>query len=72
MKHIIEFNLPDDKADLELAQDAGALYSALWSIMYDVLRPRIKYNDKLSDEVRKELESIQSECFGVIGGLLDK
>ena len=71
MKVTIVFNMPEDKEDLKLAQQAGEMYSALWAIMEDVLRQRIKYNDAMSEEVREELIAIQTECRELIGGLLD-
>jgi hypothetical protein len=49
MKAILEFNLPEDQIDFDLAVKGTKYYSALWE-MDQWLRSQIKYNDKLTDE----------------------
>lgn len=54
MKHIIEFDLPDDHDDLKIAIQARDLYSVLWD--FDQwLRHEIKHNDKPYEEIRERL-----------------
>ena len=49
MKAILEFNLPEDQIDFDLAVKGTKYYSALWE-MDQWLRSQIKYNDNLTDE----------------------
>ena len=45
MKAILEFQLPEDKQDFELANSATKMYSTLWD--FDIwLQTEIKYKDK--------------------------
>jgi hypothetical protein len=49
MKAILEFNLPDDDSEFNLANKGGKYYCALWE-MDQWLRSKIKYDDTLTDE----------------------
>lgn len=54
MKAILEFNLPDDNQEFELASKALKLYGTLWD--FDVwLRTQIKYNDQEQYEPVREM-----------------
>lgn len=48
MKAILEFNLPDDREEYELANNASKWYSICWDIKQEI-RKNLKYNDKLSE-----------------------
>ncbi len=57
MKATLTFDLPDDRFELEVANAAGELHSALLEIERH-LRSRLKYAE-LSTETRLELETIR-------------
>jgi hypothetical protein len=58
MKAILEFNLPEDKQEFELASKASKMYCTLWD--FDVwLRTEIKYNNQEHYEpVRDKLREL--------------
>lgn len=61
MKHIIEFNLPEEQEELELAANAGALYSALFDVRNQIFRPARKHGyqeDDLQNLSDKEVDLI--------------
>lgn len=68
MKAILEFNLPDDQVDFDLATNASKFWSVLWELDQD-LRAKTKYapdnlpQDKYDayDEVRDKLYELMSE-----------
>lgn len=43
MKAILEFSLPEDQPNFDLATQAGAMHSALWDIAQQVFRPARKH-----------------------------
>jgi len=50
MKAIIEFELPEDQEEYQMANNASKIYMALWDIK-QLLRSKLKYNpDGLDDE----------------------
>ncbi len=60
MKAILEFNLPEDNQEFELATKALKMYSTLWD--FDLwLRSEIKYKDKELDEVRDKLRELMND-----------
>ena len=61
MKAILEFNLPEDNQEFELASKALKMYGTLWD--FDVwLRTEIKYNDKEHYEpAREKLREIMND-----------
>ena len=60
MKATLEFNLPEDNQEFELATKALKMYSTLWDL--DLwLRTEIKYKDKELDEVRDKLRELMSD-----------
>lgn len=70
MKATLEFNLPEDTNEHNLAINAGNLASALYTIENHI-RCRLKYNDDLSEETIKELKEIRDliseEVYSIIG-----
>lgn len=61
MKAILEFNLPDDNQEFELAAKALKMFGTLWD--FDVwLRTEIKYNNQEHYEpVREKLRELMNE-----------
>lgn len=57
MKATLEFNLPDDQYEYELANKGGAMYHVLWEIKSE-LRSMLKYGD-LPDAQYEIVEKIQ-------------
>lgn len=68
MKAILEFNLPDDQVDFDLATNASKFWSVLWELDQD-LRAKTKYapdslpQDKYDayEEIRDRLRELMSE-----------
>jgi len=60
MKAILEFNLPEDNQEFELATKASKMYCTLWELD-NWLRGEIKYKDKELDEVRDKLREIMND-----------
>ena len=69
MKAILEFNLPKDKIEFELASKSGNMHSALWE-MDQWLRAQYKYmpDDEYSEdkynvyyEAREKLDEILND-----------
>lgn len=65
MKAIIEYELPHDEEQFELAQKSGDMYAALWD-MGEFLRQRYKHTEPPSDAVDKELEAIKDEFYRIL------
>ena len=66
MKAIIEFELPDDQSEYEMAVDAPKMYNALWPIK-QLLRAKLKYNpDGLTDVELRQWEVIQDEFYCIL------
>ena len=61
MKAILEFNLPDDNQEFELASKALKMFGTLWD--FDVwLRTEIKYNNQEQYEpVREKLRELMND-----------
>jgi hypothetical protein len=57
MKAIIEFNLPDDQYEYELANKGGAMYHVLWELKAE-LRSMLKYGE-LPDQQYEIVQKIQ-------------
>jgi len=63
MKAILEFDLPTDKEDFELAQKASS-YKIAWSDLWNWIRTETKYKDRTEltfEELRAELIELQNE-----------
>jgi hypothetical protein len=67
MKSILEFNLPEDKNDLKLALNAGALKVSIDEI-FELFRKRLKYgmDSELSLSHQDLLEKIRDEMYEVL------
>lgn len=66
MKHLIEFNMPDDKEELEIVQQAGSMHSVLWELG-EKLRSIVKYNNEgYSEQEMKVIESIREEYHNLL------
>jgi hypothetical protein len=60
MKATLEFNLPDDREDFELATNGYKYYGVLWEFDQH-LRAKIKYDEKLSEEVHDTYQEIREK-----------
>lgn len=67
MKAILEFSLPEDREDFNMARQASALSVALEDIQ-TYLRALHKYSD-LSKEKQELLEEIRTKFFEIISEL---
>jgi hypothetical protein len=67
-KATIEFNLPEEQSDHDVAMNAGKMYCALFEI-YNVCRAEWKYNNSATDAtiaLAKKINDIIPEfIFGV-------
>lgn len=52
MKHIIEFNLPEEKEELSVTMQAQRFHSALWDFSQQIRQWR-KYDDLETIEIEK-------------------
>ena len=64
MKAVLEFNLPEDRGEFELAQKAGSL-QALLQDFDNWLRGKIKYEDNLSDAEHDLLQVVRDELYSI-------
>ena len=66
MKAILEFELPDDQSEYELAVNAEKMYNALWEIK-QLIRSKLKYNpDELTDVELRQWEIMQDEFYCIL------
>ena len=66
MKAILEFELPDDQEEYELAVDGPKMYSALWEIK-QLIRSKLKYNsDGLTAIELEQWEIMQDEFYSIL------
>ena len=66
MKAILEFELPEDQEQYEMANNASKMYMALWDIK-QLLRSKLKYNpDGLNDEQLEQWEAMRGEFFDIL------
>ena len=64
MKATLEFNLPDDQNEFDLAVQSGNMYAALWDISQE-LRTLWKY-EELSEEEWKMVDKIRNKFFEIL------
>lgn len=64
MKAKLEFNLPDDQHDFDLAIQGSKMYSALWDISQE-LRKLWKY-EELNDDEWKMVERIRDKFYEIL------
>ena len=60
MKAILEFNLPEDKSDFNLAIKGSDWWYVCWQ-MDQYLRKKIKYDETLSEDVHNTYEDVRDE-----------
>ena len=66
MKAIIEFELPEDRDEYQMANDASKMYITLWDIK-QLLRSKLKYNpDGLNAEQLEQWEIMQYEFYEIL------
>ena len=66
MKAIIEFKLPKDQEEYEMANNASKMYTALWDIR-QLFRSTLKYNPAgLNDEQLEQWEAMRSDFFDIL------
>jgi hypothetical protein len=64
MKATLEFNLPDDQNEFDMAVQSGNMYAALWDISQE-LRTLWKY-EELSEEEWKMVDKIRNKFFEIL------
>jgi hypothetical protein len=60
MKAILEFNLPEDKVDFDLALQGSDWKHVCWE-MDQLLRKHLKYDDDLKEDEVKMLQYVRDE-----------
>jgi hypothetical protein len=65
MKAILEFNIPEDNEEFNLAVKASAMSVVIWGIN-SKLRGILKYDENISDETYKMVEEIKTHLFELI------
>jgi hypothetical protein len=66
MKAIIEFQLPKDQQEYEMANNASKMYTALWDIK-QLFRSTLKYNTTgLNDEQLQQWEAMRGNFFDIL------
>jgi predicted nucleotidyltransferase len=64
MKATLEFNLPEDQADFDLAIQGGNMYCALWDISQE-LRTLYKY-EELDEKEWAMVERIRNKFYDIL------
>jgi hypothetical protein len=64
MKATLEFNLPEDQTEFEIATNANKYYSALFNFQ-QYLRNKLKH-EKLTPEQESVVEAIQSDFLEML------
>ena len=62
MKAILEFNLPEDKVDFDLALQGSDWKHVCWE-MDQYLRKRVKYDEGLTEEQLEAYEDMRGELW---------
>jgi len=62
MKAILEFNLPEDQVDFEMAVHGSDYKHVLWNIDQH-LRAQLKYNEKLTQEAHDALQEARDKLY---------
>jgi len=65
MKATLEFNLPDDNHDFELASRAVKWYSAMWELD-QFLRSKVKYDESLSDDAHEAFQEARDKLYEIL------
>lgn len=64
-KVVLEFNLPEESEDLDLARNAGAMQSAIAEFYQNSIRRRLKY-EELTNSDYKLMEAIKEEFVAIM------
>lgn len=63
MKAILEFNLPEEQGEFELASQAGSIWCVIWELN-QFLRSKLKYeSEKYTEEQLKIYSEIREKLF---------
>jgi len=66
MKAIIEFKLPEDRDEYDMANNASKMYMALWDIK-QLFRSTLKYNPTgLTSKELEQWEIMQDEFYVIL------
>lgn len=65
----LEFNLPEEKSEFNIANKAGDYYCALWD-MQEFLRSKLKY-EELTEVEEKVYTEVREKFFEIVGNILD-
>lgn len=65
MKAILEFNLPDDQEDYDMANKAVSYKVALWEIS-QYLRSEVKYNEQLSADAYDQVVKLREKFHDIL------
>ena len=65
MEAILKFDLPEDDFEYRTCNQASDMWSALIDVK-DYFRNELKYNDKLTEDEYKVLESAQTRFFDIL------
>jgi hypothetical protein len=66
MKATIEFNLPEDEEQYQIANNAGKMYLALWDIK-QLFRSTLKYNPTgLNEKELEQWEAMREKFFEIL------
>jgi hypothetical protein len=66
MKAILEFNLPDDQAEFDEANNAGKYYSILWDLD-QFLRNKVKYPAEDYDPIETDTyDKVRTELWNLL------
>ena len=65
MKAILEFNLPDDQPDFQLAVDGSKWSYVAWQIDQE-LRAKLKYDENISEDTYNELQKLRDKLYDFI------
>ena len=66
MKAVLEFNLPEEHNEHQVALDGWKWRVVVWDVA-DKLRSVLKHDDDLTPESRACLERLQEHVFGLLG-----
>jgi hypothetical protein len=62
-KYTLEFQMPEESEEFELAKNGSAISAALTMFYNDTIRARLKYQEDLSESDRTLLEAVKAELF---------
>jgi hypothetical protein len=66
MKAILEFNLPEDQNEYQMANDASNMFNALWDMSQWLRKQNKHIPDNMSDIELNTLEKCKEEFINVL------